>query len=170
MPNQFYKGRTNNHLTWVMVDATDFATPESALSAAMTIKVYGKLRGAAGVNFVSSGTGSLTNDVVHVGASAASTYTIALAKADLSDASAAWYDQYTIILAGTGAAQNVLVVDGGIDLSAISAYQSRLSDIASAITIVQSMAIDAHGSIAGVNGFQSKSEFQLAAFPSHSTA
>ena len=35
---QFYKGRTNNHLTWVMVDATDFATPESAVSAATTIK------------------------------------------------------------------------------------------------------------------------------------
>ena len=98
MPNQFYKGRTNNHLTWVMVDATDFATPESALSAAMKIKVYGKLRGATGVNFVSSGTGSLTNDIQHVGASVLGIYTIALAKADLSDASAAWYDQYVVSL------------------------------------------------------------------------
>ncbi len=69
---QFYKGRTNNHLTWVMVDATDFATPESALSAAMKIKIYGKLRAAAGVNFVSSGTGSLTNDITHVGPSTSS--------------------------------------------------------------------------------------------------
>jgi hypothetical protein len=144
MNNQFYKGRTNNHLTWVMVDATDFATPESALSAAMTIKIYGKLRGATGVNFVSSGTGSLTNDIQHVGASATGIYTIALAKADLSDASAAWYDQYTVVLAGTGAAQQVLVVDGGIDLSAVSSYQSRLSDILSQLTVVQSLASDAH--------------------------
>ena len=141
---QFYKGRTNNHLTWVMVDSTDFATPESALSAAMTIKIYGKLRGATGTNFVSSGTGSLTNDITHVGASATGIYTIALAKADLSDASAAWYDQYIIVLAGTGAAQQTLIVDGGIDASAASAYQSRLSDIASALLLVQSLASDAH--------------------------
>ena len=60
MSQKFYKGRTNNHLTWVMVDATDFATPESALSATTTIKIYGKLRGATGTNFVASGTGSLT--------------------------------------------------------------------------------------------------------------
>src|SRR3954465_8486477 len=110
--NEFVKGRTNNHLTWVMVDATDFATPESALSAATTIKIWGKLRGAAGVNFVSSGAGSLTNDIVHVGPAVLGIYTIALAKADLSDASAAWYDQYIIALSATGAARQVLVVDG----------------------------------------------------------
>src|SRR3990167_10895695 len=95
---KFVKGRTNNHATWVMVDATDFATPESALSAATKIKIYGKVRGATGVNFVSSGTGSLTNAIQHVGASVLGVYTIALAKADLSDASAAWYDQYIISL------------------------------------------------------------------------
>lgn len=140
---QFFKGRTNNHLTWVMVDATDFATPESALSAAMKIKIYGKLRGAAGVNFVSSGTGSLTNDITHVGASVLGIYSIGLAKADLSDASAAWYDQYIISLSATGAAFQTLVVDGGIDHSALSAYQSRLSDILSAVILTQSMASDA---------------------------
>lgn len=143
MPNQFVKGRTNNHLTWVMVDATDFATPESALSAATKIKIYGKRRGATGVAFVSSGTGSLTNDIQHVGASVLGIYTIALAKADLSDASAAWYDQYVISLSATGAAYQALVVDGGIDLSAMSAYQSLLSDLQSAVTIAQSMASDA---------------------------
>ena len=58
MSEQFVKGYTNNHLTWAMVDATDFATPESALSAATKIKIWGKLKGATGVNFVSSGTGS----------------------------------------------------------------------------------------------------------------
>ena len=143
MSQQFVKGRTNNHLTWVMVDATDFATPESALSAATKIKIYGKVRGATGVNFVSSGAGSLTNDIQHVGASALGIYTIALAKADLSDASNAWYDQYIVSLSATGAAYQVLVVDGGIDASAISAYQSRLSDILSQVVLATSAASDA---------------------------
>src|SRR3990167_3553604 len=135
---KFYKGRTNNHLTWVMVDATDFATPESALSAATTIKIYGKVRGAAGVNFVTSGTGSLTNDIVHVGASATGIYTIALVKANLSDASAAWYDQYIITLSATGAARQTLVVDGGIDDSYISNALSYLSNFASNVSGVVS--------------------------------
>lgn len=145
---RFYKGRTNNHLTWVMVDATDFATPESALSAATKIKVYGKLRGATGVNFVSSGTGSLTNDIQHVGASVLGLYTIALAKADLSDASAAWYDQYVISLSATGAAFQALVVEGVIDESAISAL---ISDIQSAVLLAQSMASDAASAAAQGN-------------------
>lgn len=142
--NRFVKGRTNNHATWVMVDATDFATPESALSAATTIKIYGKVRGATGVNFVSSGTGSLTNDIQHVGASALGIYTIALVKADLSDASNAWYDQYTISLSGTGAARQTLIIDGGIDASALSANQSRLSDIQSYLVAMSGMLSDAH--------------------------
>lgn len=131
MSQRFYKGRTNNHLTWAMVDATDFATPESALSAATKIKIYGKLRSGTGVNFVSSGTGSLTNDIIHVGASALGLYTIALAKADLSDASAAWYDQYVISLSATGAAYQALIVDGGINDSDIS---DALSNLLSRIT------------------------------------
>jgi hypothetical protein len=142
---KFVKGRTNNHLTWVAVDATDFATPESALSAATKIKIYGKVRGATGVNFVSSGTGSLTNDIQHVGASALGIYTIALAKADLSDASAAWYDQYIISLSATGAAYQTLIVDGGIDdsyLSNIGSYVSNLisylSNVASYMSNVES--------------------------------
>lgn len=134
--NQFYKGRTNNHLTWVMVDATDFATPESAVSAATAIKIYGKVRGATGVNFVSSGAGSLTNDIQHVGASATGIYTIALAKADLSDASNAWYDQYIVTLSATGCARQTLVIDGGIDdseiLSQLLITLSAASDAASA--------------------------------------
>lgn len=172
MSQRFYKGRTNNHLTWVMVDATDFATPESAVSAATKIKIYGKLRGAAGVNFVSSGAGSLTNDITHVGASALGIYSIGLAKADLSDASAAWYDHYVINLSATGCAYQTLVAEGVIDDSALSdavsnAYsaavqassrillvQSRLSDldsrlvsdisdVLSQLTVIQSMASDA---------------------------
>ena len=135
---KFYKGRTNNHLAWVMVDATDFATPESALSAATKIKIYGKLRGATGVNFVSSGTGSLTNDIVHVGASALGLYAIALAKADLSDASAAWYDQYIISLSATGAAYQALVIDGGIDDSYVSNVVSYLSNVVSYLSNMQS--------------------------------
>ena len=140
---QFYKGRTNNHLTWVMVDATDFATPESALSAATKIKIYGKVRGGTGVNFVSSGAGSLTNDIQHVGASALGVYTIALAKADLSDASNAWYDQYIISLSATGAAYQTLIVDGGIDASTILALSDAISNVMSGVTVVQSMASDA---------------------------
>lgn len=128
MGQRFIKGLTNNHLTWVMVDSTDFATPESALSAATKIKIYGKLRSATGVNFVSSGTGSLTNDIQHVGASALGIYTIALAKADLSDASAAWYDQYVISLSATGAAYQALIVDGGIVESVLLAYSDAISD------------------------------------------
>src|SRR3990167_1371531 len=108
---KFLQGATN-HLAWVMVDATDFATPESALSAATTIKIYGMLNTAAGTNLVSSGTGSLTNDITHVGASATGIYTIALASADLSDASAAFYDMYVIHLSATGAARQTLVASG----------------------------------------------------------
>lgn len=159
---RFVKGRTNNHLTWVMVDSTDFATPESALSAATKIKIYGKTAGATGVNFVSSGTGSLTNDIQHVGASALGIYTIALAKADLSDASAAWYDQYVISLSATGAAYQTLVVDGGILESYLSAAQSdtlsaavalsdAVSNVMSAVLLTQSLASDAASAAAQVN-------------------
>lgn len=162
MSQQFVKGYTNNHLTFVLVDATDFATPESALSAAAKIKIYGKLKSGTGVNFVSSGTGSLTNDIQHVGASALGIYTIALAKADLSDASAAWYDQYIISLSATGAAYQTLIVDGGIWISDLSAIASDirsdvsdmhsdlivmsgiLSDTLSAVLLTQSLASDAH--------------------------
>ena len=147
MSQRFIKGLTNNHLNFVMVDGTDFATPESALSAAIKIKIYGQLRSATGTNFVSSGTGSLTNDITHVGASVTGQYQIALAKADLSDASAAWYDQYVITLSATGAAYQTLIVDGGIIESYLSAalsdalsgvvglsdFQSKMSDIVSDI-------------------------------------
>lgn len=151
MNHQFVKGYTNNHLTWVMVDATDFATPESALSAATKIKIYGKVKGATGVNFVSSGTGSLTNDIQHVGASALGIYTIALAKADLSDASAAWYDQYIISLSATGAAYQTLVVDGGIwisDLSAIlSDVRSDVSDLHSDVIVMSGILSDTYSAV-----------------------
>lgn len=129
--NRLFQGRTNNHIGWAMVDATDFATPESALSAATKIKIYGKLQGATGVNFVTSGTGSLTNDIVHVGASALGLYTIALAKADLSDASAAWYDQYFISLSATGAAYQALVCEGVLSGGNISGISAALSDVQS---------------------------------------
>jgi hypothetical protein len=151
MSQQFYKGRTVNQLVWVMVDATDAFTPESACSAATTIKIYGKLRANDTVQFVSSGTGSLTNDIKHVGASVTGRYTIGLAKADLSDASAAWYDTYVIGLSCTGCAYQTLVVDGGIDASAISAYQSRLSDILSQVLLATSAASDAASAAAQAN-------------------
>jgi uncharacterized membrane protein YqgA involved in biofilm formation len=138
MSQKMFQSRTNNHLVWVMVDSTDFATPESALSAAMTIKVYGKLQGATGVNFLTSGAGSLTNDIQHVGASATGVYTIALAKADLSDASAAWYDQYTIICAGTGAAQQVLVCEGVLAKANVSNISGITSDIYSLLSDTRS--------------------------------
>ncbi len=142
--NDFVKGRTNNHLTWVMVDATDFATPESALSAATKIKIWGKLRGQAAANFVSSGTGSLTNDIQHVGPSILGMYTIACVKADLSDASAAWYDQYEVSLSATGAAYQTLIVDGGIDASVLLQAASR-------VLVIQSMASDAVSAAAQAN-------------------
>lgn len=155
---KFYKGRTNNHLTWVMVDATDFASPESAMSAATKIKIYGKLRGATGVNFVSSGTGSLTADIVHVGASVLGIYTIALAKADLSDASAAWYDQYIVSLSATGAAYQMLVVDGGIDDSTMLLLSDAVSNAYSAalqansrVLVTQSAASDAASAATQIN-------------------
>ena len=162
MSQQFVKGFTNNHLTWVMVDATDFATPESALSAVTKIKIYGKLKSATGVNFVSSGTGSLTNDIFFNDTATTEIYTIALAKADLSDASAAWYDQYVINLSATGAAYQTIVVDGGIWISDLSAVASDirsdvsdmhsdlivmsgiLSDTYSAVLLTQSLVSDAH--------------------------
>jgi peptidoglycan hydrolase CwlO-like protein len=64
-------------------------------------------------------------------------YTIALTKASLSGA-AAWYDQYIISLSATGAAYQTLIADGGIDQSALSAYQSALSDIKSQLSDLQS--------------------------------
>ena len=161
MSQDFVKGRTNNHLTFMMCDATDFATPESALSAATKIKIYGKVRGGTGVNFVSSGTGSLTNDIQHVGASALGIYTIALVKADLSDASNAWYDQYIISLSATGAAYQTLVVDGGIDASALSAYQSRFSDIQSYLVALSAIISDAHS--AAILGASNASDAHSAA-------
>src|SRR3990167_5959103 len=134
MGQAIYKGRTNNHINCVMVDATDFATPESALSAATKIKIYGQLRSATGTNFVSSGTGSLTNDIMHVGASALGIYQIALANADISDASAAFYDLYVVSLSATGAAYQTLVLQG---IRADDSYVSNLlSDIQSKLTAV----------------------------------
>lgn len=134
MGQKFIQGQIN-HLTWVMVDSTDFATPESALSAATKIKIYGTLNGnSTATFFVSSGTGSLTKDIQHVGASALGIYTLPLATADLSDASAAWYDTYIISLSATGAAYQTLIVDGErTDTSYLSNVLSYLSDIASNI-------------------------------------
>jgi tRNA threonylcarbamoyladenosine modification (KEOPS) complex Pcc1 subunit len=168
MSQDFVKGRTTNHLTWVMVDATDFGTPESALSAATKIKIYGKLRANDTVQFVSSGTGSLTNDIKHVGASVLGIYTIGLVKADLSDASAAWYDQYIISLSATGAAYQTLVVDGGIDASALSALQSRMSDVQSYLVAMSGMLSDTHS--AAILGASHASDAHSAAILAASAA
>jgi len=66
---QKFKQGVTNHLVWMMVDSTDFATPESAMSAATTIEIYGFLAGntAAG-SLTASDAGSLTNDITHLGA------------------------------------------------------------------------------------------------------
>jgi hypothetical protein len=149
--DKFYKGRTLNHATWKMVDATDFATPESAVSAATTIKIYGKLRSSSNVHFVSSGAGSMAGgDIKHVGPSAFGIYTVALASADLSDASAAWYDQYILALSAAGCAYNALVFDGDLSESRLLLALSAASDAASAaqqansrVLVVQSLASDA---------------------------
>lgn len=106
------------------------------------------MEGATGINFVSSGTGSLTNDINHVGASAAGVYHIALAKADLSDASQAWYDEYIVILSATGAAFETMIIEGvRTDTSYISNLLSNLSaiasDIYSAMLLTQSSSSDA---------------------------
>jgi uncharacterized protein YozE (UPF0346 family) len=131
---KFLQGATANHIAWVMVDGTDFATPESAMSAATVIRIYGKLNTATGINFVSSGTGSLTNDIVHVGASATGIYTIALAAADLSDASAAFYDMYIVHLSATGAARQTIIASGvRTDTSYLSNVLSYISNIVSDI-------------------------------------
>ena len=168
MSQRFVKGYTNNHLTWVMVDATDFATPESALSAATKIKIYGKVKGATGVNFVASGAGSMTNDIEHVGASVLGIYTIALAKADLSDASNAWYDQYIISLSATGAAYQTIVVDGGIMESYLSATGSDILSAAVALSDAVSNAYSA--AVVGTSRVllvQSRlSDFTSATYPS----
>src|ERR1043165_1270712 len=134
MSFQFVQGRTNNRLTWVGVDSTDFASRESALSSTWKIKIWGGLETQTGLNFITSGTGSLTNDVVHVGASATGVYTIALAKADLSDASAAWYDEYVVIFSPAGASYETFIVEGvRTDTSYVSNVLSNLSAIVSDI-------------------------------------
>jgi len=131
---RFFQGRTNNHLTWAMVDATDFATPESALSAATKIKIYGKTQASTNVNFITSGTGSLTTSIKHVGASVLGLYTIGLVKADLSDASAAWYDQYVISLSATGAAYQALVIEGVLTGASLSSLSGAISDLYSLVS------------------------------------
>ena len=160
-----------------MVDATDFATPESALSAAIKIYVYGKLRATSVVQFVSSGTGSmLGGDIKHVGPSKFGAYTVALAKADLSDASAAWYDQYVFHMSAAGAAHQTIIVDGGLLRSylsatnsdsysmlvaqsdAISNVYSRVSDVQSYLVVMSGMLSDAHS--AAILGASNASEAQ----------
>ena len=114
-----------NMLEFPMVDATDFATPESALSAAMSIKIYGTLIGNSGVFFVTSGTGSLAasnRDVVHIGASVLGLYAVPLGNAQLSDASNVFYDHYIVAISATGAARQTLILSG---------VRASLSDILS---------------------------------------
>lgn len=142
MAERLFQGRTNNHISWVMVDATDALTPESALSAATKIKIYGKLQGATGVNFVSSGTGSLTNDIQHVGASVLGIYTIALAKPDLSDASAAFYDHYVISLSATGAAYQTLIAEGVLSGGNVSNISAAISDVQSYLVVMSGIQSD----------------------------
>ena len=162
MSQRFVKGYTNNHLTWVMVDATDFATPESAMSAATKLTIYGKTKGATTLNTVSTGTGSLTNDIIHVGPSATGIYTIALAKADLSDASAAWYDHYIVAISAAGAAHQVIIVDGGLLESYFSAVGS---DTLSAAVALSGLVSDAHSAaiLAASNASEAQSHATLAA-------
>ncbi len=126
------------------------------MSAATKIKIYGTVEGATGVNFVSSGTGSLTNDIVHVGASANGVYHIALAKADLSDASQAWYDEYIVILSATGAAYETFIIEGvKTDTSylsaAISDILSAATQINSRVLLTQSAASDAASGVVVAN-------------------
>jgi hypothetical protein len=135
MTQKFVKGRTHNHLSWVMVDSTDFATPESALSNAIKIAVYGKLRSTSAVYTVKTG---ISGSVKHVGPSALGIYTFNFQKADLSDASAAWYDQYIVSISATGAAYQTLIVDGGIDESYVSNTLSYLSNVVSYMSAIES--------------------------------
>lgn len=151
MPQPFYQGRTYNHLDFVMVDATDFATPESALSAAIKIKVYGKLQSASNVHFITSGTGSLTTDIKHIGASVLGFYTIALAKADLSDASAAWYDQYEVALSATGAAYQVFTVEGVLSKNNISNLSGAVSDMQSYLVVMSGVLSDAYSGVVALS-------------------
>ena len=144
MAFQFVQGRTVNWLHWVGVDSVDFATRESALSAAWKFKIHGFLESTSLVYFVSSGTGSAAGgDIKHVGASVFGTYALPLAKADLSDASAAWYDTYVVNLSATGAAIETFICEGvRTDTSYLSNVLSHVSavvsDIYSALTVAQS--------------------------------
>jgi hypothetical protein len=150
--DRFVQGQLNV-LQWVMVDATDAFTPESALSAAMNIKVYGTLIGNSNVFFVTSGVGSLATsnrDVVHVGASATGIYAVPFGPAQLSDASNVFYDKYVVHISATGAARQTLLISGvratvsdvlstmGSQFAVVSNYLSQmsalLSDVDSALT------------------------------------
>lgn len=150
--NDLIKGRARNHLTWLAPDATDFASPESALSAAQKIRIYGKLESSSNVHFVSSGTGSMAGgDIKHVGPSVLGMYTVALTSADLSDASAAWYTQYTVVISAAGMANQVFVLDGGIEMSRLLALSDAVSNVLSAVLLTQSMASDAASAAAQAN-------------------
>jgi hypothetical protein len=122
MADRWLQG-TINHATFPLVDATDFASPESNLSAATKMYIYGKLLGNSALFFVNSGTGSLAgHDLIHVGASNFGLYTIALGTNALSDASAIFYDQYIFIASATGAANQIMIYSG---------VRASLSDILS---------------------------------------
>ena len=57
-----------------------------------------------------------------------------LAKADLSDASAAWYDQYIVSLSATGAAYQTLVVEGVLTNASLSSLSGAVSDLYSLLS------------------------------------
>src|SRR6185436_7002239 len=97
---RFLQGQVNM-LEWLMVDSTDFATPESNCSNIMNIKVYGTLIGNSNVFFIKSGVGSLAasnRDVVHVGASALGIYAVPFGSGELSDSSNVFYDTYIVAI------------------------------------------------------------------------
>lgn len=146
-----------NHIEFPLVDATDFATPESALTVAnIKIKIFGTLNGnSAAASLVSSGTGSLTKDIDVV---RSGIYHIALTTGNLSDTQQAFFDNYIFWASCTGAAIQIIPVSGvrmdSSDLkSAIAALSDAVSNVYSAVAVGNSRVLLNQSRISDIQSF-----------------
>lgn len=103
-----------NHMEWVMVDATDFATVESAIATtAIRIRIWGTLNGnSAAPSLILSGIGSLAAAGREIDMVRSGVYHVAIGSAQMSDTQQAFYDNYIFWASATGAALQVIPVQG----------------------------------------------------------
>lgn len=131
MPLEFEKGKIG-HVQWVWVDATDFATIESALVQPASCVLFGWLNGnSANGSVVASGSSGLTKSAVTL---RSGVIQLAVPTADMSDSQNDFYDRYMFHASLTGAAQIWIPIKGNrVPSSELSNYLSNTSDVFSDI-------------------------------------